>query len=287
MEPIPKVSVIIPAYNEEKALSSVISNLKNLPEDYEIIVVDDGSSDRTYEIAQSTGIKVIKHLHNKGYGAALKTGIRNARSNIVIFFDADGQHNHKDIVRIADGIGEYDMVVGARDEESYKSYLRLPGKKMLALVANYLAETKIPDLNSGLRAVKKNVVNKFMHILPNTFSFTTTITLALFKSGYEINYTPISTLKRVGKSSVKASDGFRMLLLILRIIMLFDPLKVFLLPSLVLIFSGTVFILYTLITEYVVWKSGILLIFSGVTIFFFGLLADQIANIRRELGKEE
>lgn len=287
MEATPEVSVIIPAYNEEKAISNVINSLKKLPEDYEIIVIDDGSSDKTYEIAQSTGVKVIKHLHNKGYGAALKTGIRNARANIVVFFDADGQHNHEDVQRIASGIQEYDMVVGARDEESYQSYLRMPGKKMLTAVANYLAETKIPDLNSGFRAIRKNVVKKFMHILPNTFSFTTTITLALFKSGYEIHYVPISTHKRVGTSTVKARDGFRMLILILRMVMLFDPLKVFLPPSLFLLATGSIFVLYTLVTEYVIWKSGVLLIFSGITIFFFGLLADQVSNIRREIGKDE
>ena len=226
-------------------------------------------------------------MHNKGYGAELKTGIRNARANTVVFFDADGQHNHEDVRRIASGIQEYDMVVGARDEESYQSYLRMPGKKILTSVANYLAETKIPDLNSGFRAIRKSVVKRFMHILPNTFSFTTTITLALFKSGYEIHYIPISTHKRVGKSTVKVRDGFRMFILILRMIMLFDPLKVFLPPSLILLSVGSIFVLYTLVTEYVIWKSGMLLIFSGITIFFFGLLADQVSNIRREIGKDE
>ncbi len=287
MEKRPEISIIVPAYNEEESINKVIDDLKKLPDNYEVIIVDDGSTDRTFELTQSTGIRVIRHLHNRGYGAALKTGIRNAKADIVLFFDADGQHNHEDIERIVNEMGHYDMVVGARSKQSHKSHLREPGKKLLSAVANYLAETKIPDLNSGFRAVKKDVLLKFMHILPNTFSFTTTLTLAVLKDGYEAHYVPIKTVKRLGKSSVRLKDGFRTLILILRIIMLFDPLKVFLIPSLLTLSSGFIFIVYTVITQHRVWKSGLLLIFSGILIFFFGLLADQVANIRREMGRKE
>jgi glycosyltransferase involved in cell wall biosynthesis len=287
MKENPELSIIIPAYNEEKAIKGVIADLKQIEGNYEIIVVDDGSIDKTFEFAQNIGIQVIKHSRNKGYGAALKTGIRNANADIILFFDADGQHNHEDIQKIIREIGNYDMVVGARTKRSHRSYLREPGKKVLGIMANYLAETKIPDLNSGLRAVKKDVINRFMHILPNTFSFTTTLTLALLKGGYEVHYIPISTFKRIGRSSVRVKDGLETILLILRIIMLFDPLKVFLPPSLLLLVFGIVFGLYTAITEHAIWKSGLLLIFSGIMIFFFGLLADQVASVRREIKREE
>lgn len=289
MKTKPDLSIIVPAYNEEMAIKETITKLKQMNGNHEIIVVDDGSTDDTFEIAKKMAIQVIKHSQNKGYGAALKTGIRNAKADVVLFFDADGQHNHADIQMIVREIDNYDMVVGARTRKSSRSFIRGTGKKFLSIIANYLAETKIPDLNSGLRAVKKSVVSRFMHILPNTFSFSTTITLALLKGGYEVHYIPIisSFSNRVGRSTVKVRDGFRSIVFILRTIMLFDPIKVFLPPSLLLFGSGLIFVLYTLITKHEIWKSGLLLILSGTMIFFFGLLADQIASIRREISRDE
>ena len=281
----PDVTIIIPAYNEKEGIGGVVAQLKELPENYEIIVVDDGSTDTTYKIAsEAVGVKVIRHPYNKGYGAAIKTGIRNAEGGIVIFMDADGQHHPADIKRLLHHIGGYDMVVGARTEKSNVSLLRKPGKWVLGITANYLSGFKIPDINSGLRAVKKGVAMEFMHILPNTFSLSTTITLACFASGYNIKYVPIEAPERVGKSKIKPfRDGFRFIMLIIRTIVLFNPLKVFLPISAILFGIGFFYLSYELVLHLNVPDSAVFLIVSSILIFFFGVLADQISSMRREM----
>lgn len=287
-EVAPAFSIIIPMFNEEKAIGNVVEKLKGYLDKcdytYEIVVVDDGSTDGSLKAAQSTGVKVLKHSKNKGYGAALKTGVRNASYDVVIFYDADGQHEPPLLEGIIEGMKLHDMVVGARDKNSYQEVMRKPGKKVLGFVVNYLSRSRIPDINSGLRGIKKSLIMRFFPLLPDGFSLSTTITLALFKEGYSVHYVPITTPKRIGKSSVRQiQDGFNTLMLIVRIIMLFDPLRIFLFPSLIIIGIGTLFTVYTLIVSQAVWKSGLLLISVGALIFFFGLLADQISSIRRQL----
>lgn len=279
-----KFSIVIPTFNEEKIVEKVLIEVKKCYPDQEVILVDDGSTDRTYEIAKAVkGIKAIRHSINKGYGAALKTGIRNAAYDTVVLMDGDGQHDPRYIGYLADQIGDHDMVVGARTADSEVSIFRRFGVGILTRLANYLAATKIPDLNSGLRAVKKRTVLQFMHILPNNFSFTTTITLAFLKDGYDVRYVPVRTVKRVGRSKIKPfRNGFDFILLILRTIVLFDPLKVFLPASILFLTAGSLDALYYLIFHTSVSKSSLLLIFSGLLIFCFGLLADQVAAIRRE-----
>ena len=280
----PDVTIIIPAYNEEEGITDVITQLKELSENYEILVVDDGSTDNTHKLATDTGIKVIRHPYNKGYGAALKTGIRNAEADVVLFMDADGQHQSSDIKKLIQYIGEYDMVVGARTKKSKISLLRRPGKKVLSITANYLAGMKIPDLNSGFRALKKNIALEFMHIFPNTFSFSTTITLALINSGYSVKYVPIEAPERVGTSKIKPfRDGFGFIMLIIRTIVLFNPLKVFLPVAIMLFILGFSYLSYELVLHLNVPDSAVLLIVSSILIFFFGILADQISSMRREI----
>jgi len=280
----PRVTIIIPAYNEEEGIADVITQLKESSENYEILVVDDGSTDKTYKLASDTDVKVIRHPYNKGYGAALKTGVRNAEADIVLFMDADGQHQPSDIKKLTQYIGEYDMVIGARTKKSKISLLRRPGKKILGITANYLAGTKIPDLNSGFRALKKSVAMEFMHILPNTFSFSTTITLACIASGYNVKYVPIEAPERVGTSKIKPfRDGFNFIMLIIRTVVLFNPLKVFLPISIILFFMGFSYLSYELVLHQNVPDSAILLIVSSILIFFFGILADQISSMRREI----
>lgn len=276
------ITIIIPAYNEEEGIVDVINNIKKLHEKYEIFVIDDGSTDNTYELAINSGVKVIRHSYNKGYGAALKTGIRNSTTDFVLLLDADGQHKPDDIKNFIPYIDEFDMVVGMRTGKSKVSLLRRPGKKFLSLTANYLAGTQIPDLNSGFRAIKKEMALEFMHFLPNTFSFTTTITLACIKSGYNIKYIPIDAPKRVGKSKIKPfRDGSRFILLIIRTIVLFDPLKVFLPVSVILFIIGFIELIREIICYFDIWTTPVLLILSAIVIFFFGIIADQISSIRR------
>ena len=275
------IAIIIPAHNEEEGIADVINGIKRLNAGYEIIVVDDGSTDNTYKLAADTGVKVIRHPYNKGYGAALKTGIRNAEADIVLFMDADGQHQPSDIKKLIQYIEEYDMVVGARTKKSKISLLRRPGKKILSITANYLAGMKIPDLNSGFRALKKDVATEFMHILPNSFSFSTTITLALITSGYNLKYVPIEAPERVGTSKIKPfRDGFRFVLMIIRTISLFNPLKIFLPVCLILFLSGMSSLIYDIIHGNI-GDTSLLLIISSVLIFFFGVLSDQVSVLIR------
>ncbi len=281
-----RITIVIPVYNESGAIGNLLDKLKDYNNTYDIIVVDDGSTDGTAEVVSQKGFKLLRHTHNKGYGAALKTGIRNAAGDYVLTLDADGQHSVNDIEKIVSAIKEnnYDMVVGARTSDSHIPFLRKPGKRLLSLVANYLAERKIPDLNSGFRVFKKDLALKFMHILPNTFSFTTTLTLALIKEGYEVEYIPITASRRIGKSTVKPiKDGLNTLLLITRSIVLFDPLKVFIPVSLLITGIGVGLAAYYIITMLVISKASVLCTVVGIMIFFFGLLADQISALRREL----
>ena len=279
------ISIIIPAYNEAAGICNVLEGLRDWRARAEIIVVDDASTDHTAEIAERAGVRVIRHRVNKGYGAALKTGIRAASGDIIVTIDADGEHDAAQISRLLDAMGDNDMVVGARGKGSHAPLIRRPGKWLLSKVANYLAQTDIPDLNSGFRAVRKDVVKLFLHILPNGFSFSTTLTLALFKEGYNIAYVPITTSPRVGKSTVNPiRDGLNVIMLIIRIIALFDPLRVFVPTSAVLFLIG---IAYWILD--IVWRQrlnipsgAVIVILSSVIIFMFGILADQVSAIRRE-----
>lgn len=287
-----KFSIIIPAYNEEGMVRDVLRRLKNYLKEKkyqtEIIVVNDGSTDQTRKILEDIeNIKLINHPYNKGYGAALKTGVNNAQYDWVLFYDADGQHQPEYIEKLIEQTADYDMIIGART--GYQGPIsRQPGKKLLHWVANYLVQQKIPDLNSGLRLIKKELFSKFSHILPNAFSLSTTITLAFFKEALNVKYIPIKINKREGKSSVTIRDGFKTLMLILRTITIFSPLKIFL-PVSILIFGLS---LFTLIIQSVFYTkelnisdTTVLLFISSLFFFFFGLLADQISAIRREKNK--
>jgi glycosyltransferase involved in cell wall biosynthesis len=285
------ISIIIPAFNEEKSIGNVLQGLAAWCARAEIIVVDDASTDRTAQIAEQAGFRVIRHRTNKGYGAALKTGIRACRGDIVVMMDADSEHNAAQISKLLDNFGDNDMVVGARAKGSHAPFIRRPGKWLLSQVANYLAQTNIPDLNSGFRAFRKDVARLFLHILPNGFSFTTTLTLALFKEGYNIAYVPITTTPRVGTSTVHPiRDGINTLMLIIRIIALFDPIKVFLPTSFFLFLLGVVYWIGSGIFRYAqhiepafhIPTGAMLVILSAVIVFMFGILADQVSAIRRE-----
>jgi len=283
-----KISVIVPAFNEEKSLSDVLSKLKGLETIDEIIVVDDGSRDNTAQVAQDLGARIISHPYNMGNGAAVKTGVRNATGDVLLFLDGDGQHSPEDIPKLLAHIDRFDMVVGARTKESKVSLFRSFGNFWLTKVANYLSGTKIPDLTSGFRAIKRERMLEFLHLLPNKYSYPTTITLALLQSGYWVKYVPLSNIQKrhAGNSGVKPfKDGLRFILIIMRIVMLFSPQKIFSPASFLMVFGGILLIGYNIVKTGGIQESTIILMIVGVFTFFFGLLADQMAHIRREIQR--
>lgn len=284
-----KISVVIPAYNEATAIGEVLDKLVPMADahGWEVIVVDDGSSDGTAKIAREHGAKVLSHSRNRGYGASLSTGIRATEADVVVFIDADGQHNHDDIPILLEHIDQHDMVVGARTKDSYTDPYRRPGKKLLKWFANYLAKEEIPDINSGFRAFRRDVLLRYLHLMPQGFSFSTTSTLAMLKGGHPIKWVPIKTSKRIGTSTVKQlKHGPETMMLILRLTVLFDPLRVFLPVSGIMMLLAVVmttlnFIMYRMAIP----ASAVLLGISAVIVFMLGLLTDQVSAIRREQHK--
>jgi glycosyltransferase involved in cell wall biosynthesis len=280
------LSIVIPAYNEAAVIADVASKTKAAFPSAEIIIVDDGSTDATAELAEQAGVRVLRQPYNKGYGAALKAGLRTAANERVLLLDGDGQHDPADGIALVQGLDHYDMVVGARSAHSEISRFRQVGHLVLGAVANFLTSRNIPDLNSGFRAVKRDCALRFAHIYPNGFSFTTTISIAFIKDGLSVDYRPVTTTRRVGTSKIRPfRDGFDFLVLILRTIMLFDPLKVFLPASIVTLVVGVVYGLFTVLTQSNITDLPVLLIPTGVLVFFFGLLADQLSAIRRDRGE--
>ncbi len=285
-ELIESTTIIIPVYNEREIIAMTLRELRQECPIVKIIVVDDASTDGSYEeiIKQDINITVIKHSYNKGYGASLKTGLKNCNTKYAIFFDSDGQHDPKDINRLIAEIPRYDMVVGARTKDSELQRHRKPGKWILQKVANLMIEQNIPDINSGLRIVNTGLAKNYLHLLPDKFSFSTTITLVFMKELLDVKFIQIKTRRRAGKSTVKYFyDGFNTLLLIIRIIILFDPLKVFIPTSIFIFMFGVIRFVQMLIQHEPTTVTSLFGMLTGVLIFFFGLLADQLASIRREL----
>jgi Glycosyl transferase family 2 len=277
------VTIIIPALNEADAIGRVVEDLAAQYPDYEILVVDDGSSDNTGQIAASAGARVIRHDWNKGYGASLRTGCRLAKGEIVVCFDGDGQHNPDDVKRLVDEIGPNDMVVGTRSRDSHEPLVRQPGKLVLSIFANFLAGVKIPDVNSGFRAFKRGVILQYLHLMPTGFSFSTTSTFAMLKSGRPVKWVPITVKKRIGASSVsQIRHGLQTLLLILRLTTLFEPLKVFLPISALFLLMAVGFLVANFTAGRNIPQTSVIMSVSGVMVFLMGLVMDQVAALRRE-----
>lgn len=277
------VTVIVPAFNEARAIGRVVAELVEHYPHYEILVVDDGSSDETGELAAAAGARVLRHERNKGYGAALRTGCRQARGEILCFCDADGQHHPDDVGRLVREIGVFDMVVGARLPNSHAPLSRRPGKVVLALFAGALLRTRIPDINSGLRAFKREVLLKYLHLMPSGFSFSTTSTFAMLKSERPVKWVPITVEKRVGTSSVsQLRDGFQTLLLMLRLTTLFEPLRVFLPVSAAMMLVAFGFLAANLGMGRAVPQTSVIMSVSSIIVFMMGLVIDQVSALRRE-----
>ncbi len=283
-----QVTVVIPALNEALAIGDTVRAVRERLPGVEIIVVNDGSTDDTGRIAGEAGALVIDHQHRRGYGASLETGTRAAQRDYVLYCDGDGQHSAADVARLIEEADGYDMVVGARGSDSHAPLSRRPGKRILRWFANYLAGQKIPDLNSGLRIVRREVMTRYLHLMPEGFSYSTTSTFAMMKTGRRVKYVPIQVAPRLGKSTVKQfRHGFETLLLVLRLAVLFEPLKVF------LTVSGGMLAISVASFAIDIWRlvrlgapglsdSTVLLSIATLIIFMFGLLCDQVSAIRRD-----
>src|SRR5687767_4457693 len=276
------ISIVIPAFNEAEIIGQVVVALAGTARWREILVVDDGSSDDTGAVAESAGARVIRHPYNKGNGASVKTAIRNATGEYMLIVDGDGQHRPVDALRVAEQLGLYDLVVGARTM-GQASRTRGAGNAFLNRLASYLSSREIPDLTSGLRGARLTLLREFIHLLPNGFSTPTTTTLAFLKAGYNVTFVPIEAQARVGHSKLNVSrDGMSFLLILLRVITIFSPLRIFLPVSLASFVLGAGYAIFTIITERHVTNSSVLLITLAVVVFLVGLISEQISALRFE-----
>jgi len=279
------LTICVPAFNEAAGIKTTLEGLRAKFQDAEIILIDDGSTDETFELAKSVeGIVVLSHTRNRGYGASLKTAIRYSRGGGIAWFDADGQHRPNDLERIIQPVldGKADVVIGARGEGSDVRIDRLPGKLLLKFVAELIVGESIPDLNSGLRCFRSEVIKRYLHILPDGFSASTTSTLLMKKRGYRMEFVGITADKRTGTSSVSIIyDGLSTLGLIMRILVLFNALSFFSILGLLQIIPGLLWGFWYLGSGgFSVFAST--LIISGALTFFMGLICDQITELRKE-----
>ncbi len=276
-----QVTVILPAYNEANVVGDTVRKIKQLYPDFEVLVIDDGSTDGTLEAALAAGANVWPHPYNIGNGAAIKTGLRCAQGVWVVMMDADGQHQPEDIARLLEHKDKYDMVVGARTRKSKTKIHRDIANWLYNKMASYVTQFEINDLTSGFRLVRLSTAKQFIYLLPNTFSYPSTLTMAYLRSGRSIKYVPIETKERIGKSKIKIiKDGTRFFLIITRIATLFSPLRVFLPISILLFLSAVFYYGYTFVTQGRFTNMSALLFNSSIIVFMIGLVAEQISQMR-------
>jgi len=274
----------MPVFNEAQNLGRLLDQLQslNLPST-EVIVVDDGSTDGSGEIAEKRGVRLIRHPYNIGNGAAIKSGIRAARGKTLVLMDGDGQHQPEEIPGLLAEANRYHMVVGARGKGSRLRFHRFVANLIYNSFASYVAKFKVEDLTSGFRVLAREDAMRFIDLLPNTFSYPSTLTLAILRSGLTIKYVPIQTLYRSGQSKISLiTDGVRFLLIITRITTLFSPFRVFLPVSALFFFSGVGYYLYTYITQNRFTNMTVFLLTTAVLVFMLGLISEQIALLRME-----
>ncbi|MGM0540160.1 MAG: glycosyltransferase family 2 protein [Thermodesulfobacteriota bacterium] len=283
---MPDISVIIPTYREEEGIARVVSSVRQVldtaQKSYELLVVDDGSDDNTAGEAQRAGARVISHPYNIGNGAAVKTGIRKAKGKILVMMDGDGQHSPEDIPRLLEHLDNYDMAVGARSNDSQTSTHRNLANRIYNVFATYICKREIEDLTSGFRAMRAEMAHRFVSMLPNSFSYPTTITLAVVRGGYSLVYVPITTKMRAGQSKIKLfTDGSRFLLIIVKIATLFSPMRIFLPVSGCMFLLGLgwgLFKIFFMGARY--GPTSAMLMTVAVVVFMVGLVSEQIAQLR-------
>lgn len=278
------VTVIVPAFNEAENIKALVNMIFELYPNYEVIVIDDGSKDNTATEAMNAGAAVFSHPYNMGNGAAIKSGIRKASGDILVFMDGDNQHNPGDIAELIKYFPQYDMVIGARKKGGQASLFRNVGNKIFNRFASYVAKFPVEDLTSGFRAVRSGIAKNLLYMLPNAYSYPTTMTLAVLRSGLSIKYIPIETKKReIGKSKIRLfRDGVRFLMIIIKICTLYSPMRVFLPVSFLMFLLGLARYIYTFVTIRAFTNMSALLFISSVIIFMIGLVSEQICQMRYE-----
>lgn len=282
-----EVSIVIPAYNEEEAIGTDLDNIIEVMDkssyQYEILVVDDGSVDSTAEIAEKKGVRVIRHKENRGSGAARKTGIKAAHGDIIVMTDADGSYPNHEIPNLLEYFPDYDQVIGARTvEKGTNKFARSFAKFIIRKLAEFLTGKKIPDLNSGLRAFKKEIILKYLPMIPNGFSCVSSISLVYLTNGFDVKYVPIDYYKRIGKSKFHPlKDTYQYFLTVVRIVMYFNPLKVFLTLSGFLFLVGIIKSVYDIVFLHTLQESDVVLLLAAIIVGTLGLIADLIVTMGR------
>lgn len=275
------ISIIIPAKNEYEGLKIILPSLCSLYSDAEIIIVDDGSVDETLTLCKSYPVKVVSHNYSMGNGASIKTGARHAKGDYLIFMDADGQHSPEEISKLTDKLEDgYDMVVGARSSNGHANIFRRIANIFFSLFSSWVTGHKVEDLTSGFRLIKADKFRDFIFMLPNGFSYPTTITMAMFRAGYSICYVPVTVNDRVGNSHIRPFvDGWKFLLIIFRVGTLYSPLKFFFPSSVFIFLAGFGYYSFTYITTGRFTNMGILLFVISILVLLIGLLSEQLTMI--------
>jgi glycosyltransferase involved in cell wall biosynthesis len=273
-------TIVIPAFGEGSAVAEVVSALRQAAAWKEILVIDDGSADDTGARALEAGAVVIRHPYNKGNGAALKTGIRHAAGEWILVMDGDGQHHPNDAVRLVELLGEYDLVIGARAPATQATAMRRWGNDLLNRLASYLSQRAVPDLTSGFRAARREHLVEFLHLLPNGFSSPTTTTLAFLRAGYNVRFEPIDARQRHGQSKIRlARDGAKFFLILLKVITIYSPLRIFVPISVGAFGLGIVYGFWTVVHQSRIPNGAVLLLMFAVIVFLVGLVSEQISTL--------
>ena len=276
-------SIVIPVYNEAPVIGELVGALRRCAAWHEVIVVDDGSHDETATQAQRAGATVVRHPYNKGNGASIKSGIRAATGDFILIMDGDGQHQASEALKLVARLGDYDLVIGTRTSDAQATRGRRIGNALLNWLATYLTGQKILDLTSGLRCARREYLREFLHLMPNGFSTPTTTTLAFVKAGYNVCFEPVDVQQRSGQSKIKLTrDGFRFFLILLKVVTIFSPLRVFVPFSLAAFALGAGYAVWTAYWQHHITNSSVVLIVLSVVIFLVGLVSEQISALRVE-----
>ena len=282
------ISIVIPAKNEAQNLELLLPKLVNNRKFLECIVVDDGSTDDTAEVCTRHNVRVVSNPYSKGNGAAIKTGAKAASGDVIVFMDGDGQHRPDDIERLLNKLGDgYDMVVGARSRKSQADSYRAMGNGVYNRLASWMSGQKVDDLTSGFRVVNAKRFKEFLYLLPNGFSYPTTITMAFFRSGYSVGYVPIETERRLGESHINLfKDGIRFLVIIFKVGTLYSPLKIFFPASAGFFLTGIFYYLFTFLSDGRFTNMSAVLFMTSMLVFLIGLVSEQVTTLMYKDGDE-